>query len=385
VAGSVPYQTAAGATSYTPAGTSNQVLMSNGAAAPSWTSTPTFGVTNVSVTGAGTVGITITGSNTRGGTGYADVLQFTNASSGTTNPNKFIRVDSAGTIQILNSAYTTGLWSLTDTGVVTQNGNLTFSSANTNINPHTTSGSVVFAPGNSGSVALAYSDVSYNPVFGDYTNANCDTYIESGRGIFISPNGNNSSSKANSSWFSNAGIFYLNCTGTPAGVGTGGQMFLNSAGDMATWKSTASGNNGMSMWQTGTTTNTMLAFQKGATQTQVGGISCSTTATAYNTSSDYRVKTNITPIQGGLDRVMSLPAVAFDFTNGDQDHSEGFIAHEVQAVFPYAVHGDKDAVYADGSNKLQSVDYGRLTPLLVAAIQELKAEVDALKAQLAAQ
>jgi hypothetical protein len=203
--------------------------------------------------------------------------------------------------------------------------------------------------------------------------------------VFIAPAGGNSSSGTNRSLFNNTGTLFLNCTALPSGVSTGGQLILSAGGDMATFKSTGSGNNGMSLWQTGTTTNSMMAFSKGATQSQVGSISCSTTATAFNTSSDYRVKTNVTPIQGGLDRVMSLPAVAFDFTNGDQDHSEGFIAHEVQAIFPYAVHGDKDAVYADGSPKLQSVDYGRITPLLVAAIQELKAEVDSLKAQLAAQ
>ena len=51
----------------------------------------------------------------------------------------------------------------------------------------------------------------------------------------------------------------------------------------------------------------------------------------------------------------------------------GVIAHEIQEVLPYIVFGEKDA------ENMQSVDYSKLTPILLKAIQELKAEIDELK------
>jgi len=65
------------------------------------------------------------------------------------------------------------------------------------------------------------------------------------------------------------------------------------------------------------------------------------------------------------------------------NEAEGFIAHELQEIFPDAVTGEKDETYeSTGNIKPQSVDYGRITPLLVKAIQELKAELDAAKAEI---
>jgi hypothetical protein len=64
----------------------------------------------------------------------------------------------------------------------------------------------------------------------------------------------------------------------------------------------------------------------------------------------------------------------------DGSDGQGFIAHELQAVVPDCVTGEKDAVSADGSPMYQGVDTSFLVATLVAAIQELKAEVDALKA-----
>ena len=63
---------------------------------------------------------------------------------------------------------------------------------------------------------------------------------------------------------------------------------------------------------------------------------------------------------------------------------QGFIAHELQAVVPDCVTGQKDAVDAEGKPVYQGVDTSFLVATLTAAIQELKAEVDSLKAQLAA-
>ena len=103
----------------------------------------------------------------------------------------------------------------------------------------------------------------------------------------------------------------------------------------------------------------------------------------YNTSSDYRLKENIRPIQNPLERVMRLPVHQFNMKdNPHKDVVDGFLAHEVQAVAPYAASGTKDAVDAAGKPIYQSVDYGKLTPLLAGAIQELKADNDSLHGEL---
>ena len=104
-----------------------------------------------------------------------------------------------------------------------------------------------------------------------------------------------------------------------------------------------------------------------------GGIEgANQTSVQYSTSSDYRMKKNIKPLKDGLDRVCKLKPVKFDWKLNDET-TEGFIAHEVQDIFPEAVSGEKDG------EDMQGMDYGRITPLLVKAIQELKAEIELLK------
>ena len=113
----------------------------------------------------------------------------------------------------------------------------------------------------------------------------------------------------------------------------------------------------------------------------VGTITVTSANTAFNTSSDYRLKENITTLENGLDRLNQLKPVKFNWKeNGQED--EGFIAHEVDAVFPYAVSGEKDAVNENGGIQGQQMDYGRITPLLVKAIQEQQTIIDDLKARI---
>ena len=90
-----------------------------------------------------------------------------------------------------------------------------------------------------------------------------------------------------------------------------------------------------------------------------GGIS-----TSFNTTSDYRLKKNIRPIKKAVSQLLKLKPCHYEWKdyNGEMD---GFIAHELQEIVPYAVTGVKDG------KEMQSVDYSKLTPLLVAAIQEL--------------
>ena len=108
-----------------------------------------------------------------------------------------------------------------------------------------------------------------------------------------------------------------------------------------------------------------------------------TTAVAYNTSSDYRLKHDIAPMTGALAKVAALKPVTYKW-NADNSDGEGFIAHELAEVCPHAVTGEKDAVDAEGKPVYQGIDTSFLVATLTAAIQELKAIVDAQAAEIAA-
>ena len=127
-----------------------------------------------------------------------------------------------------------------------------------------------------------------------------------------------------------------------------------------------------------TGTSDALNFRN-SSNLQVGNIGVSTTATSYNSSSDYRLKENIAPMTGALAKVQSLKPVTYTWKSTGEA-SQGFIAHELQEVCPDAVTGEKDAVDAEGNPKYQGIDTSFLVATLTAAIQELKAEFDAYKA-----
>ena len=110
--------------------------------------------------------------------------------------------------------------------------------------------------------------------------------------------------------------------------------------------------------------------------TVIGTIARSSGSTAYNTSSDYRLKNTIAPMTGALAKVGLLNPVTYKW-NLDGSESQGFIAHELQTVVPECVTGEKDEIDADGKPIHQGVDTSFLVATLTAAIQELKAIVDA--------
>ena len=112
-----------------------------------------------------------------------------------------------------------------------------------------------------------------------------------------------------------------------------------------------------------------------------GSISITTTATAYNTSSDYRLKEDWQPILGAITRLNQLKPVNFAW-KVDGSRVDGFLAHEAQDVVPEAVTGTKDAVDAEGKPEYQGIDQSKLVPLLTAALQEAVAEINSLKARL---
>ena len=144
----------------------------------------------------------------------------------------------------------------------------------------------------------------------------------------------------------------------------------------------------------------ILSFRKAGTV--VGSISITGSNTAYNTSSDYRLKTDAQPMTGASARVQALKPVNFEWIS-DGTRVDGFLAHEAQAVVPEAVTGTKDAMRdeeyevtpavldADGNETkpavmgtrsvpdLQGIDQSKMVPLLVAALQEALARITALE------
>lgn len=160
----------------------------------------------------------------------------------------------------------------------------------------------------------------------------------------------------------------------------GGTSMVNAGKALIQWSS-ASGIEGLILYDTDSTAVGRFAQKFNRNGTVVGSIQTTLTATAYVTSSDYRLKENVAPMQNALDTVAQLNPVTYTW-KADGSAGQGFIAHELQAVVPDCVTGEKDAVDAEGNPQYQGVDTSFLVATLVKAIQELKAEVDSLRAQL---
>ena len=118
--------------------------------------------------------------------------------------------------------------------------------------------------------------------------------------------------------------------------------------------------------------------------TPVGSISITGSATAYNTSSDYRLKENVTAVTDGITRLQQLKPSRFNFIADPAKTVDGFLAHEVQTIVPEAITGEKDAVDDDGNPEYQGIDQSKLVPLLTAALQEAVTKIESLEARLTA-
>jgi len=116
---------------------------------------------------------------------------------------------------------------------------------------------------------------------------------------------------------------------------------------------------------------------------KVGSIETSGTSTAYNTSSDYRLKENAVAIDDGITRLKTLKPYKFNFKNDSSTKVDGFFAHEVTAV-PEAISGAKDEVDSDNNPVYQGIDQSKLVPLLTAALQEAVTKIEVLETKVAA-
>jgi hypothetical protein len=134
---------------------------------------------------------------------------------------------------------------------------------------------------------------------------------------------------------------------------------------------------------TGSGTMRQIDFFTGSNTSRIGSIESTTSTTAYNTSSDYRLKNTIAPMTGALAKVSQLKPVTYKW-NIDGSNGQGFIAHELAEVVPECVSGQKDAVDANGNPEYQGIDTSFLVATLTAAIQEQQVMIEELKAKVAA-
>jgi hypothetical protein len=105
------------------------------------------------------------------------------------------------------------------------------------------------------------------------------------------------------------------------------------------------------------------------------------TTVSYNTSSDYRLKENVTEITDGIDRVKQLKPSKFNFI-GEERIVDGFLAHEVQSVVPESIMGEKDEIDDEGNPLYQAIDQSKMVPLLAAALKEAIIKIENLETRI---
>jgi hypothetical protein len=120
--------------------------------------------------------------------------------------------------------------------------------------------------------------------------------------------------------------------------------------------------------------------------TQAGYILTSGSTISFVQGSDYRLKEDIIDMDKSatLSKLMQVKPVNFDWKDGTKINQDGFIAHELQEIFPQVIHGEKDAVHEDGSINPQGINLAQLIPYLVASIQEQQKLITTLQEQVLA-
>ena len=188
-----------------------------------------------------------------------------------------------------------------------------------------------------------------------------------------------------------AGNLLVNCTATPSGSVTGVAIMNNEEILIA---------------DSGTSANQLVRFYNA--NGQVGNITTDSSATSFNTSSDYRLKENETSITDGIDRIKQLKPYRFNFKADATKTLDGFFAHEVLDIVPEAISGEKDAMKMEGyivtpevlndeGNVVteavmgekevidaQGIDQSKLVPLLTSALQEAITKIETLETKVTA-
>jgi len=369
----------------------------------------TYGIhyTGLQVSSAGNVGVGIAlptsaygrtvHINNSGGSGSS--LHLTDSTSGSANADGFELASYAGDAYVLNreagNLYlgTSGATKLTidSAGKVTLTNILALSTDTT--------------PDTSGGEAMVYKHSSNGAVLSGYS-----ATIETG----------SAGSRTAKMTISSAGTTWASADGFASAYHSGADAAFATINAGATRP-------GIRLYNTDTGSASQNAISFKRNTTEVGTITTTNTATAFNTSSDYRLKENVTALTGALDRLDSIPVYNFNFKTDPTKTVDGFLAHEVSEFVPEAIHGTKDemqtvvtteaveaveavaaTLYVEGDElpegksigdektpaveavdavaevteeqpKYQGIDQSKLVPLMLAAIKELKAKVTALE------
>ena len=199
----------------------------------------------------------------------------------------------------------------------------------------------------------------------------------------------------------------------------GGQVCVNTTAGEGAAKLSVLGNSsspGISVRNSGGSGLSLISFINSTNASFIGSITnASDNSVAYNTTSDYRLKENLSLISDAITRVKKLKSYRFNFISSPSTTVDGFLAHEAQTVVPEAVTGTKDQTETVGDLKdadgnvteskvvkpdtlqegytwtetetrpvYQGIDQAKLVPLLTAALQEAIAEIETLKTKVAA-
>ena len=143
-------------------------------------------------------------------------------------------------------------------------------------------------------------------------------------------------------------------------------------GCVSIWGRSNSGSVGiLRVYKTGDDGNIIDFYRTG--NSLVGSISVGVNGTTYNTTSDIKLKENIEPISDGKEKLMLMKASTFNFiADEEKQKMHGFVAQEMKEIIPEAVTGDD----------ILNMDYGRITPILVAALQDAFREIEELRNKL---
>ena len=204
--------------------------------------------------------------------------------------------------------------------------------------------------------------------FGNQTVRHAGIFSLDVSGIALYTNSTNSGANITERMrITSAGETLFNTTSNSATSGTGFKILTN--GEIPAVVTAASTDGGR-------TSYTLYSTGAGAFRFYVGaGGTIFATSTSISAISDISLKTNIRNLDKGLDEIMKLKPRRFDWKNGDNDDVMGFIAQEVEEIFPELIG---EYMYNKTDSK-KSLKMGDLLPSLVKAIQELKAEIDLLK------
>ena len=327
-----------GGTGLATAPSANAVLIGNGTA---FTLSNLTAGANITITNAG--GALTIASSGGGGSGGGNVT-----GSGVTIDNQLVRWNGTGGTSIQNSTAT-----ITDAGLLTAT---TFSGSGVGLS------AVNASNVSTGTVPAARLPAATTSAAGAVS-----TSAQEFAGVkrFAKGFGINADNPANTAW----PLYVQSSTGDPSIT-----SYNTSSGGFAIQAAYYDGRSNPIQFTYGTSVNNLV---------EVARISGTSTTITYGTGSDYRLKENVVPLTDAITKLKLLAPKRFTWIKAPEAGViEGFIAHELQAIVPQAVDGEKDGFYPDGKIKLQCVDISMLVPLLTAALQEAVARIEALEARL---